>query len=103
MSRSGWEKSPYDRKEEAFHAPDENKKTRPKTSKRLDKPYIVQYRYTKIFHPSASFLLEWGRGHKFETLEEARKYLAKLKREAWADRREFRIIELREGIEHVVD
>ena len=100
--RNDWEKSPNDRKEEAFIAPD--KETPPVSKKkRVDKPFIVQYKYKKVFHPDASFLLEWGRDHKFTTLEEARKYLAKLKREAWADRREFRIIELREGTEHVVD
>jgi len=101
MSRSDWEKSPNDRKEEAFHASDETR-SRAK-SKKIDKPFIVQYKYKHTFSPYASFLLEWGRDHKFENLEEAKRYLAKLKRDAWADRREFRIIELREGTEHAVD
>ena len=102
MSRSDWEKSPNDRKEEIFLAPE--KETPPVSKKkRVDKPFVVQYKYKKVFHPDASFLLEWGRNRNFKTLEDAQKHLAKCKREAWADRREFRIIELREGTEHVVD
>ena len=87
--RNDWEKSPNDRKEEAFIAPD--KETPPVSKKK------------RVFHPDASCLLEWGRNRNFKTLEDAQKHLAKCKREAWADRREFRIIELREGTEHVVD
>ena len=48
-------------------------------------------------------MLEWYGKRKFASLDLAQKYVDKLKREAWSERKEFRIIELREGTEHVVD
>jgi hypothetical protein len=43
--------------------------------------------------------MEWSCKKKFETVELAQRYVDKLKREAYSDRREFRIIDLREGKE----
>lgn len=48
-------------------------------------------------------MLEWSGKRKFETLELAQTYAKKLSREAWSDRREIRITDLREGTEHAVD
>lgn len=103
MSRNDWEKSPNDRKEEAFHASDDNKKTRSKVSKKPDKPFLVEYRYTKVSHPLLSVLMEWHGKRKYETLEDAQAYAKKLGRENIASRREVRITDLREGTEHAVD
>jgi hypothetical protein len=95
MSRSDWEKSPNDRKEEAFHASDETK-ARAK-SKKLDKPFVVQSRWREIKNPMFASMLEWYGYKKFASLDLAQKYVDKLKREAWSERKEFRIIDLREG------
>jgi hypothetical protein len=97
--RNDWEKSPYDRKEEAFHAPDESNKTRSKTSKKPDKPFVVETRYKNVVNRVFQFWMEWSCKKKFETVELAQRYVDKLKREAYSDRREFRIIDLREGNE----
>jgi hypothetical protein len=99
MSRSDWEKSPNDREEEAFHAPDESNKTRSKTSKKPDKHFVVESRHKEVSNQLFQFMLEWSRRKKFETVELAQKYVDKLKREAYSDRKEFRIIELCKGAE----
>lgn len=100
MSRNDWEKSPNDRKEEAFHASDETR-ARAKT-KKVDKPFSVQIRYKKVNHQMFEFLLAWNSGHKFKTLELARAYVKKLKREAWSDRKDIRIVD-KEGNEYALD
>ena len=99
--KNDWEKSPNDRKEEAFHAPDETK-ARAK-HKKVDKPFFVQSRWKEIKNVMFLSMLEWYGKRKFASFDLAQKYVDKLKREAWSDRKEFRIIELREGTEHVVD
>jgi hypothetical protein len=54
--RNDWEKSPNGKKEEAFHASDEAKKTRSKVSKKPDKPFLdATDRKAK---PSWSMILE---------------------------------------------
>jgi hypothetical protein len=99
--RNDWEKSPNDRKEEAFHAPDETKaRAKPKKS---DKPFLVETRYKYVANRVFQFMMEWSGKRKFETLELAQTYAKKLSREAWSDRREIRITDLREGTEHAVD
>ena len=98
--RNDWEKSPNDRKEEAFHASDENNKTRSKASKKPDKPFLVEFRYTKVSHPLLSILMEWHGKRKYETLEDAKAYAKKLGRENIASRREVRIIDTRDGSMH---
>ena len=87
--KNDWEKSPNDRKEEAFYASDETKaKAKPK---KVDKPFVVESRHKKVINPVFHFMLEWSCKRKFETLELAQKYVNKLKREAYSDRKEFRI------------
>lgn len=101
--RNDWEKSPNARKEEAFHASDENNKTRSKSSKKPDKPFLVEFRYTKVSHPLLSILMEWHSKRKYETLEDAKAYAKKLGRENIASRREVRIIDTRDGSQHALD
>ena len=101
MSRNDWEKSPNDKKEEAFHASDETR-TRAKP-KKVDKPFIVETRYTQVKYVPLFFLTEWHGNRRYETLEAAQVYAKKLSREIMSDRREVRIIDLREGTEHAVD
>ena len=103
--KNDWEKSPNDQKEEAFYASDETK-GRAKAKRfvyEVDKRFVVESRHKEVYNQLFQFMLEWSCKRKFETLELAQKYVNKLKREAYSDRKEFRIIELREGTEHVVD
>lgn len=103
MSRNDWEKSPNDRKEEAFHASDDNKKIRSKASKKPDKPFLLEYRYKAVGHTMFAFLLEWHGKRKFESLELANVFVKKLKREARSDRKEIRITDTRDGTIYAVD
>lgn len=98
MSRNDWEKSPNDRKEEAFHAPDETRaRAKPK---KVNKPYLVQTRYTQIKYVPLFFLTEWHGNRRYETLEAAQVYAKKLGRENLASRREIRIVDTRDGSIH---
>lgn len=103
MSRNDWEKSPNDRKEEAFHAPDDNKKTRSKVSKKLDRPFLVEFRFTKVNHPLLNILMEWHGKRRYATLEDAQVYTKKLGREKISSRREVRITDTRDGSTHALD
>ena len=100
MSDSDFGKSQADHKQEAFFS-EQDKPLKKK--KKIDKPFLVQAKYKEASHAMFQFLLEWSCRKKFETVELAQKYVDKLKREAYSDRKEFRILELREGTEHVVD
>jgi hypothetical protein len=99
--RNDWEKSPNDRKEEAFHASDETR-ARAK-SKKVDKPFLVEIRYTQVKYVPLFFLMEWHGKRKYETLEDAKAYVKKLGRENIASRREVRIIDTRDGSQHALD
>jgi hypothetical protein len=101
MSRNDWEKSPNDKREEAFYAPD-NSKIRAK-AKKVDKPFLVETRYQYVANRVFQFMLEWSGKRKFETLELAQIYAKKLNREARSDRREVRITDTRDGSQHAVD
>ena len=99
--RNDWEKSPNARKEEAFYTQDETKAgAKPK---KVDKPFFGQTRWKEVTDVMFLPMLEWYGKRKFASFDLAQKYVDKLKREAWSDIKEFRIIELREGTEHVVD
>jgi len=103
--RNDWEKSPYDRKEEAFYASDDTK-ARAKAKRfvyEVDKHFVVESRHKEVSNQLFQFMLEWSCKKKFETVELAQRYVDKLKREAYSDRKEFRIIDLREGTDHDVD
>ena len=101
MSRSDWEKSPNDRKEEAFLASDETK-ARAK-SKKVDKPFLVEVRYIQVKYMPLFFLMEWHGNRKFVSLEYAKSYAKKLNREVRQNQREIRIIDTRDGSIHALD
>jgi hypothetical protein len=65
----------------------------------VDKHFVVESRHKEVSNQLFQFMLEWSCKKKFETVELAQRYVDKLKREAYSDRREFRIIDLREGTE----
>lgn len=101
MSRNDWEKSKADLKQESFFAPERTKSQKKK--KKEGKPFLVETRVKKVSHKMFDFLLEWSGKHKFETLELAQAYVRKLQREAWADRRERRIVNKETGEVHAMD
>jgi hypothetical protein len=99
--KNDWDKSPNDRKEEAFYASDDTKDRVKKKRfvREVDKHFVVESRHKEVSNQLFQFMLEWSCKKKFETVELAQRYVDKLKREAYSDRREFRIIDLREGNE----
>lgn len=101
MSRSDWEKSKAELKQESFFAPESTKSQKKK--KKEGKPFVVESRAKKVSHKMFDFLLEWAGKHKFETLELAQAYVKKLEREARADWRERRIVNTETGEVHAMD
>ena len=60
--------------------------------KKVDKPYVLQYRLLNSTHTTFDMLKEWHGNHKFATLELAEAYVAKQKRANRLVRYEFRIV-----------
>ena len=96
MSGNDWEKSQAERKQENFFS---DREKSGKKKKITDKPFLVEFRYTKVSNSLLNILTEWHGRRKFETLEAAEVYTKKLGRENIMSRREVRIIDLREGTE----
>lgn len=94
--RSDWDKSPNEIKAESFFSEPDKLKGK---KKNIEKPFIAQQRFIEVPHSVFNSLRKWI-GRRFATLQLAQDYIKKCKREAWADRKEFRIID-DEGKEYV--
>jgi hypothetical protein len=101
---SDWKTTKAERKAKAFFGPEEVQPVKKK--KKVDKPFSAQYRWKdwETFLGCQIRMDDYDGWHKheFATLELAQKHLAKLKRGFWPEKKEFRIIETKDGVEHDV-